>query len=132
MSIQRIAIFTSFFLLLIVACSSEESGPTGPPCEQLSKRFCDKARSCAPDPDQQGACRWFYGTGNSLGRNCSVCEGGIIDRLCNDPTKSASQIDRCAAIFDQAACEPSNDGPGARVPTDCGDILLCGGGPCKN
>src|SRR5687767_14770670 len=113
-SIRRIVVsFLFFFFVASVACGSDESaGPSGPPCEQLSTRFCDKARVCSPDPNQQTSCRWFYGTGNSLGRNCPVCEKGIVDRLCNDPTKSPSQIDRCAAIFDQAACEPSNDGPG--------------------
>src|ERR1041384_6642488 len=91
------------FLLALAACGGDDTGGlSGPPCEQLAQRMCDAARDCSgSDP----RCRWTYDNGDSLERNCVVCESGLIDRFCHDTTKTADMIDACAAAFDTATCE---------------------------
>ncbi|MDX2090312.1 MAG: hypothetical protein SFX73_20800 [Kofleriaceae bacterium] len=133
------------FVVALTACGDDAGGGTpgkdasgeadaplsGPLCEQLAMRMCNKARECAPNPNASTACRWYYDGFSSLGRNCVVCEGGLVDRFCNDPTKSMAQVEACSAAFDQAVCEtPSGEQPGVRVPEACDVMIPCGEGPC--
>jgi hypothetical protein len=118
-------------LLLLGACGGGESDLSGPPCEQLAQRMCNAARDCAADPDAQGACRWQYNQQSELGRNCSVCEFGLVERFCQDPTKTPSMIDACAAALDTATCDLNTDNEDVVVlPEACDAVIVCNEGPC--
>jgi hypothetical protein len=132
----RVAVVVAAGVLPFASCGGDDDdgGASAPACERLAKRMCDAARSCVADPSAGGfSCRWYYSSGNSLGRNCPVCEGGLVNRFCDDPTKTAAMIDACLADIEGVACEtPEGDEPGARVPASCDVVMTCGGGPCAS
>lgn len=130
--------FLSFTILLGMAACGDDGGSgapdavlSGPPCEQLAQRMCNAARACTATSADPTECHWSYGQDNmsGLGRNCAVCEGGLIERFCEDPTKTADMIAACAAALDPTACEMTDE-RAVTLPDACDDVIVCNAGPC--